>query len=195
MKRIKLHLVKNQPVCIAIALLLLCSVQGCKYYYKVQAVSKVTPQEFKKYDSLNKYFILHRRDKAWHLSQALISENMLYGKLSDLPANRYKYQITKPTGGNRYIKRKKLNELYVLEEVHLFMSDSVATEKFDSGSIKIPFSKIRNAEIYVKANGRTTASWIIPAIGVPVLAVGIIGIIVGASDDFLGIGGHGSFSH
>ena len=195
MNKIKIQLDKIQPVRIAIALLLLSSLQGCMFYYKVQSVSKVTPQEVKKYDSLNKYFILHHRDKAWHLSQTLISENTLYGKLSVLPENRYKFLTTKPTKGNRYIKNKKPNELYVLEEVHLYVSDSVLQEQFDSGGIKIAFSKIQNAEVYVQANGRTNASWLIPAIGLPVLAVGIIGITVGVSDDLLGIGGHGSFSH
>ncbi|MEI6436562.1 MAG: hypothetical protein WCP32_17180 [Bacteroidota bacterium] len=88
---------------IAIALLFAISFQGCKYYYKVQTVTMVTTHEVKKFDSLNKYIILHQRDKAWHFSKPVISNNTLYGELSVLPYNRYKFLTTKPTGGNRYI--------------------------------------------------------------------------------------------
>lgn len=186
---------KIQSLCIAIVLLLLGSLQGCMFYYKVQAVSKVTPQEVKKYDSLNKYIIMHQRDKAWHLSQPLISDNTLYGKLSVLPENHYKFLTTKPTGGNRYIKNKQPNESHVIEEVHLYVLDSVVPEKYDSGSIKVAFSKIQNAEVYVEAKGRTNASWLVPAIGGPALFVGIIAIVAVTVQDPLGIGGHGSFSH
>ena len=178
MKKLKTHQDKIRIVSIAIALLLSCSFQSCMFYYKVQTVSKVTPQEVKKYDSLKKYVILHQRDKAWHLSQALISENTLYGKLSVLPENRYKFLTTKPTRGNRYIKKQEPNELYVLEEVHLYVSDSVVQAHFDSGSIKIAFSKIQHAEVYVKAKGRTSASWLVPAIAGSVLGVSVVGGII-----------------
>jgi hypothetical protein len=178
MKKQKTYLYFIQLMRMAIALLLLGSLQGCMFYYKVQAVSKVTPQDVKKYDSLNKYIILHQRDKAWHLSQPLISDNVLYGKLSVLPENRYKFQATKPTGGNRYIKNKAPYESYVLEEVHIYVSDSVVPEKYDSGSIKITFSKIQYGEVYVKAKGRTIVSWLVPSIGGTILAGGVIGGIV-----------------
>ena len=183
---------KIQPLCIAIALLLLCSLQGCMFYYKVQAVSKVTQQEVKKYDSLNKYIIIHQKDKAWHLSQPLISDNTLYGKLSVLPENHYKFLTTKPKGGNRYVKNKKPYESCVLEEVHLYLSDSVVPEKYDSGNIKIAFSKIQKAEIYVKAKGRTTASWLVPAFVGSALGGGVIvGTILVVSLSHM----HINFSH
>jgi hypothetical protein len=178
MKKKKTHADIIQTASIAIALLLLCSLQGCKYYYKVQTVNKVTHQEVKKFDSLDKYIILHQRDKAWHFSKTIISNDTLYGALSVLPENRYKFQTTKPKGGNRYIKNKKPNETYVLEEVHVYVSDSVVPEKYDSGNIKIVFSKIQNAEVYVEAKGRTTASWLVPVIGGSVLAGGVLGGII-----------------
>jgi hypothetical protein len=184
MKKIKLPPDKIQPVSIAIALLILCSLQGCKYYYKVQTVNQVTHQEVKKFDSLNKYIILHQRDKAWHFSKILFTNDMLYGELSVLPENRYKFQATKPTGGNRYIKNKEPNESYVLEEVHLFVKDSVVPAQYNTGNIKIAFSSIQHAEVYVKAKGRTTASWLVPGVGGTVLAGGLaatIAIIVSMS--------------
>lgn len=187
MKKQKTHLDKIKPAALAIAFLLLGSLQGCMFYYKVQTVSQVTPPEVKKYDSLDKYIILHQRDKAWHLSQTLISDNTLSGKLTVLPENRYKFLTTKPNQGNRYVKNKKSNETYVIEEVHLYLSDSVVPIKYDSGSIKIAFSKIQKAEVYVKAKGRTNASWLVPAIGGSVLVGGIaVGVAAAASLGHIG---------
>ena len=187
MKRNSLNPKIRQALSIAVAMVLLASLQGCKYYYKVQTVKTVTPQEVKQYSSLNRYIIIHQRDKAWHFTCPLISDSTLYGKLLVLPENRYKFLTTKPTGGNRYIKNRNPNETYVLEEVHLFVADSVIPEQCDSGNIKIAFSKIQNAEVYIKAKGRTTASWLVPAIGVPVLVCGVVGIIAGTSKNLLGI--------
>ena len=178
MKKIKLHLNKIQPVSIAILLLFLGTLQGCKYYYKVQTVSQVNRHEVKTYDSLDKYIILHQKDKAWHLTKILSTKDMLYGKLSVLPENRYKFLTTKPTGGNRYIKNKESNELYVLDEVHLYVKDSVVPAPYDTGNIKIAFSSIQQAELYVKAKGRTTASWLVPSVGGTELGGGLVAAIV-----------------
>ena len=178
MKTISLQLDKTALVRIAVALLFAVSFQGCKYYYKVQTVNKVTSYEVKKFDSLDKYIIIHQRDKAWHFSKPVISDSTLSGELSVLPEKRFKFLTTKPTGGNRYIRDKKPYESYVLEEVHLYVSDSVVPAKYDSGNIRIAFSAIKNAELYIKAKGQTTASWLIPGIGIPVACSGIFAIII-----------------
>jgi hypothetical protein len=188
MKKQKTHLDKIKPVAVAMAFLILGSLQSCMFYYKVQPLKPVTQNDIKTFDSQSKYIILHQRDKAWHFSQPLISDSTLYGKLSVLPENRYKFLTTKPTKGNRYIKNKKPNEMNVLEEVHLYVSDSVLQEQFDSGSIKITFSKIQNAEVYVKAKGRTNASWLVPGIGGPILVAGIVGAIIATDINQNGFG-------
>jgi hypothetical protein len=181
----KTHTAKSRQICISLLMMVLCSLQGCMYYYKVQTVSPVAQQEVKTFTSGDKYIILHQRDSAWHLSQPLVSENILYAKLTKLPDNRYKFMTTKPEGGNRYIKRKSMDESYLLDEVHLYVPDSVVPAQTDSGSVQVAFSKILNAEVYVKAKGRTNASWLVPGIGGSVLgvgvAVGVIGVAVSSS--------------
>ncbi len=132
---------------------------------------------------------------AWHYSKLHFSNDMLYGKLSVLPDNRYKFLTTKPKDGNSYIKNKKPNESHVLEEVHLYVSDSVVPHQYDSGGVKIAYSTIQNAEVYVNAKGQINTSWLVPAIGGPVIAGWIIAVIAVLVNDPLGIGGHGSFSH
>jgi hypothetical protein len=164
-----------------LALIFLCSFQGCRYYYKVQTVNRVTPHDIKKFDSLNKYLILHQGDSAWHLSEPGIADNTLSGNLSVLPKNHLKYKTTKTHGGNRYIKRKAPYEGCVIGEVHLYLQDSVSPKISPGDSIRIALSNIGRAEVYKKAKGRTTASWLIPAFGVPALGVAVVAIIIVAS--------------
>jgi hypothetical protein len=163
-----------------VALLFLGSMQGCMFYYKVQTVQNITPGDIRGYDSLNKYLIYHQGDSAWHLSGAGISGDNLCGSLSVLPENRWKFKTTKVDGGNRYIKNKEPNESYVLEEVHLYLQDTVFLKNQVGDSLKIAITDIGRAEIYKKAKGRTNASWLIPGLGLPLLAAGIVTIIIAA---------------
>jgi len=158
-------------------LLSLCSLPGCMFYYKVQTVNKVTPHEMKRYDSLNKYFIIHQRDSAWHLSKPGFAEIGLSGELSALPENHRKFLTTKTKGGNRYIKNKNPYESCVLDEVHLYISDSLVPERYDSGRVLFASTGIMKTEIYKKAKGRTTVSWLAPVIGGTVLVGGVVAII------------------
>lgn len=159
------------------------------YYYKVQTVHNVTPYDIRKYDSLNKYLIVHQRDSAWHLSSLGITGNTLSGKLSVLPENRYKFLTTKPNTGNRYKKSRETDESYILEEVHLYISDSMAHEHYYNGNIQVAFSALSNAEVYQKASGRTSVSWLIPVFGGIILVGGAVGVIVAGS--MIDIGGVG----
>ncbi len=184
MKPTKTGTVTFRKIAIVFSLAVLCSLQGCMYYYKVKAVSPVGQPEVKTFTTVDKYLILHQREKAWHLSQPLISGTTLYGKLTALPENRYKFQTTKPKGGNRYIKK---SESYILEEVHLYVSDSLVSQKPDTGSFQIAFSQIQHAEVYVKARGQSTASWLILGIGGPVLAGCAVAAIIASSISNLAI--------
>jgi hypothetical protein len=159
-------------------LILLSFINGCMFYYKVQTVDTVTPQAIQKFDSLNKYLILHQGSSAWHLSNPGITDNMLSGDLLVLPENRWKFLTTDKKGGNRYINSGKYNESYVLDEVHLYVMDSIVPSLLTYDNIRIAFSTIKKAEIYLKAKGRTNASWLIPMFGVPAVAIGLtFGII------------------
>ncbi len=75
----------------------------------------------------------------------------------------------------------------------MYIKDSLVSE-FDSGDyVQIAFSGIQKVEVYKKAKGRTLSSWLIPGLGVPILAVGIVAIII-AVDMSSGLGGGmGSF--
>jgi hypothetical protein len=165
----------KKVVSVFLLLTLLSFSQGCKYFYKIKTVNNVTPKEIVKYDSLNKYLILHQRLSAWHLSEVSIKDNLISGHLSELESNHLKYQTVKTKKAYRY---KKSTEFYILDEVHLYLQDSLLP-KFQTGdNIKIDLSAIKRAEIYQRAKGRTTVSWVIPMITVPIAVAAVAGTIV-----------------
>ncbi len=162
-------------------LLFLVSLIGCKSYYKVQTVKPVTSKEIYQYDSLRKYFIVHNGGKALNIKNIRYNNEYLSGKLVEIPDAHMKYKTTMINKGNRYRNTKKHDESLVLNEIHLYLQDSVFENIEPNDSIKISFSQIARIEVYSKAKGKTIFSWLWPPIGGTILAVGIFAIIVGIS--------------
>ncbi len=183
----------KKPVAIFLALIFLGLLPGCRFYFKVQTVKKVSYKEIKKYYTLNKYFILHQGDSAWNLSFPRVTDSIISGNLVVLPDYHWKFKTTKTHGGNRYKNTRKHDESFVLSEVHLYLQDSIFPKINSGDSIKLAYSTIGKAEVYKKAKGRTTASWLIPALGGPILAVGILAIVIAADIQGGGIGANVSF--
>jgi hypothetical protein len=155
-----------------LAVFFLSSLQGCMCYYKAQTANTVTAQEVRKYDSANKYFILHRDTIFWRLSMIEINNEILAGKLSGVPAVRWKYDIT---GSTKAAHRYKQNDgPIVLNMVHIYLKSSSVPVIDSGGHIKVALTDIKRIEVYQKAKGRTTLSWVLP----PVLVVGITALIV-----------------
>jgi hypothetical protein len=181
MKKKKFNSVKK---IIPVFLFILISVlfQGCMFYYKVQTRENVNSIEMRRFDSLNKYFILHMNDTAWNLRSLKTSATAFSGLLDTLPKIHTKYKTTDPREGNRYKIRDDWDESCVLQEVHLYLQDSLYSAARDGDSLKITYGSIRKAEVYTKDKGKTTTSWLLPAILVPLVGVPVLIIsIAGAS--------------
>jgi hypothetical protein len=153
-----------------LAAFFLCSLQGC-VYYKALTVKPATAQEIRKYDSENKYLILHRDTSAWHLSGIVVNDEGLAGNLSAVPIERSAYHMSVPSLGRRY---ERINESDVLDQVHLYLKDSIVP-KFDSnGHIKVALTDIQEAEVYQKDGLRSTLSWAIPLVLIGPFVVGFV---------------------
>jgi hypothetical protein len=168
-------------IAVFMAVLFIFPFQGCNYYYKVQTVDKVTARDIRAYDSLNKYMILHQGDLAWNLHNTGIDGDMVSGRLSVLPEYRHSYLKTNPSGGNRYRNTDNKDETYILDEVQLYVKDPAVPGFHAGDSIRISCSSIEKAEVYKKAPGRTTASWVVPAVIIPIIVVGGIAAIAAGS--------------
>jgi len=153
-----------------LAAFFLCSLQGCKCYYKAQTVKTVTAQEIKEYDSANKYIILHQISKFWHLSRIEVNDESLAGNLTVVPYDRQKYDITDPNRGHRYIRADRYN---VLDQVHLYLNDSVVPVIDSSGHYKVALTDIKKIEVYQKDGSRTLLSW-----GIPLGLTGALAVVI-----------------
>ena len=144
--------------------------QSCKFYYKVTAVSPVSPQEMTSYNAAGKYFVLHKGEVAYQLSGLIIAGDTLHGSLADLPENRYKYKTTRINKANRYRNNPNKDETYVLNEVHLYLPDSASRDLSAGSHFRLAIPEIGRAEEYLPAKSKTRASWIVP----PASVIGLL---------------------
>jgi hypothetical protein len=172
------HHPRKRILLAVIAGLLLPFLPGCKCFYEVKTVKPVSQNQLRYYDSQERYFILHRNDSAWHVFDRAIKGSAVTGILTELPENHRKYLTTDPAKGNNRYRKNKHGEAAVLQEVHLYVTDST-TPAFSAGDqIRVDISAIQRAEVYQKNVERTRASWLIPGIGVPVgVSIGFIIVI------------------
>lgn len=159
------------------SLTVLCTLMSCMSYYKSQKVIPVSSKTLSLINSPKKYFILHNGDSAWHISDLNIAPAEFSGKLSSLPAKRFKFKTTKNGHSTRYKNTRASDESYVLDEVHLFLIGDAMPGLKAGSSFSIAYNEIINAEIYAKDKGKTNLSWLLPGIGIPVVIVGVMAII------------------
>jgi len=135
---------------------------GCKSYFKVTTVPEVTSESMGGLEDSGKSFIIHFDRQKWVLSNAHVQNNIMTGKLDE-----YKMSPTfKPVRSNRpnrYLTRPSLNQRFLLNEVHLYLS---ASPLHENQQVSIPLSSVVKIEIYDKAKGATIGSWILGSVGI-----------------------------
>lgn len=161
-----------------LAILCLFSLPGCMFYYKVRTSPGTDRESISKFLAEDKYIILHGTDSTWHLNGISAGPESFTGFLSVLPDSCKKYKTTKIHGGNRYRRTVAHNERYVLRQVQLYCNDSVPIQIGRMDSVQLAYGQISRTEVYIKAKGRSTASWVIPAILGPVFSFGAFMIIL-----------------
>lgn len=130
---------------------------GCRNYFLVNTVKEPTVEKLASLYEAYKTIIVHFNDKKWVLTDIMIKNNTVTGKWEPyrMPPTLYK---VKPDRPNRYLIREPKNQRYLLNEVHLYIS-----EYTDLGNnlIAIPASSILKLEIYDPDTASTVGSWIL----------------------------------
>lgn len=158
-------------------LLFLNFTTGC-YYYRVQTYPKITADELITYDSAGKYLILHYADTAWHLDSLKVEGRLFTGTISPLPIEHQKYKTTTHEKSNRYRRSVEIDESDVIKEVHLFVND---IDMIQDSIISGRTYSITGVDVYNKDKRKTTLSWVLPFIIVPIpllILVGISAVVV-----------------
>lgn len=147
---------------------------GC-HYYMVNSVHPTTGDNSVVNDALSKqkYFILHQGNKAWQMSNIEVNEDKqeLTCNTSQLPGDHLYYMSTKAQGVTRY-KPSRGNPTY---EVHIYVSEYA---KANDSLTKVPISAIQKIDVYDKAVGATTASYVFSILGAIVGAFVILIVII-----------------
>lgn len=126
---------------------LLCLLfSGCQNYYRISRNNYQNHIE-KTIDSLitkNKYFILRTSNKAWHLEHPVLDsgKTLLSGTLDTLPTEHTIY-----VNGQKRKMRYSYTQTSILEEVHIFIPDSIAIAR---ATYSLPLSQIQKIEIIEK---------------------------------------------
>jgi hypothetical protein len=142
---------------------------GCSYY-KVNTIQSTSGKEIIELENKNRVIIVHLTDKAWIFRDIKIENNQMHGSISGVQGHEM-YKTTDPNGVNRY----KDSQADVLNEVHIYIT---ATEKLDNYEITFNIDQIAKIELYDKAVGATTASYVFTTLGVVGLTVATILIII-----------------
>jgi len=170
-------ILRTQAISRPIAWIMICSLMimtsGCYYFKVVRSAGQPTDVISSMQDE-QKFTILHLGDKAWQLSDIIVSEVSFTGSITALVGHD-KYKTVKPDASNRYLKSKSYNESYLLNEVHIFINEFSESGK---GRISVPVKAVEKIEIYDKDKGATAASWIFSSLGVAVGAIGVLAVIV-----------------
>ncbi len=157
---------------------------GCRGYYKVNTPKKPNVNTIGNFQKEKKLVIVHFEGKMWELNSIRINENQITGKISNL-TKPTKYFETDPSTINRYRDNSKVNETWVLNEVHIHI-----TEYTDLGNAEIvfPFNSVRSIQVYDSADLATIGSFVLGFVGITSAIFGtllIIAILTKSSCPFI----------
>ena len=159
----------SKPLSWVLLFSFLTATNGC-YYFRVNRSSEPPANTISKMQDEHKYIIVHLDDKLWQLSDIIIEQENITGKISDL-SSIVNYKTVKKDAPNRY----KKDESQILNEVHIYTTEFT---KIGSTKITFPIKAISKIEVYDKATGATIASWAFSGLAVGIGALGVLWIIV-----------------
>lgn len=162
------RLLKSKITILFLTLLMI----GCSYYKaeKVDNREISISVEIEKYNTENRYVILHSGDTKKHLSSILVNadKNELTAKTKEINAFHTYYKPRRNKRVNRYNgdKGQPTNEVHFYANTILDLNGQ--------SEISLPFSKIDSIIVYDKAIGRTVAMVTLTTVGALVVVSAII---------------------
>lgn len=147
---------------------------GCRNYFLVNTVKNPTIEKVASLNDIQKTIIVHFNDKKWVLIDAVVKNNTVFGTLNAYTMPPTINQVN-PNRPNRYYKTDSKNQRYLLNEVHLYITEYV---DLGNGQISISAGAISKLEIYDPDTASTVGSWLLGAAAGTVLATSIVYIYV-----------------
>ncbi len=145
---------------------------GCfQHYFRTHTQTNADAATIQKFMSLNKYFIVHLKNRIGGLENLTVSGDKLEADIVHLPPEHLKY-INPQTDKTNQVKRK--NKTTTLMEVHLYSATEINPEE---KHLSIPLSSLNRIDIYELDKGATTTNHIFSWIGVSVVVFSVATLI------------------
>jgi hypothetical protein len=134
---------------------------GCYNYFKVSSPTIPPADSILAASGNGKTIIIHFNDEKWILKNVQVKNNAVSGSL-----NEYNMPPTikpvKPQRPNRYFIRASKNQNYLLNEVHLYLTEFARQE---NDKVIIPINSINKIELYDKDTASTVGSYFLGILG------------------------------
>ena len=162
---------RTAPIVIALSLTLLLA--GCfQQYFRTNTQTKVDEATIQRLMSrMDKYFILHFKNRIAGLENLTISNDKLEGNLVSLPLEHSKYIHPQMKRAN-HVKGKDAKN--TLMEVHLYAGTEINS---DASHVSIPLSSFESMDIYEFDRKATTGNHILSWVGVIIGVSAAVGLI------------------
>ncbi len=154
------------------AILLVSAFSSCSNFYKVIVTNgPATPKGIEDLKKQQKYFILRDTARAYSMNNISVSPDgqSVQADLTSIPDQHMTY-LWRPKGEKP--KYDKMNEPYVLNEVHLYM---LPDSNMAPGHYTLPLKNVQATEILQKDVARTSRNHIAAVL----ITVGGIAVLVG----------------
>jgi hypothetical protein len=163
----------GRPLSLFLILAVINLMVGCTYY-KVTSPKSISQLE-KEINTNSKFFIVHLGDKAWRLKNIALNDEdkTMTGNFETLAPEYHQYLKTNVKGNNRY--KPQNSNVDPTYQVHFYISEYADGDK---DQVVIPLSGIKKIEMYDKAKGANTASYVFGTIGVLAAIFVVITIVV-----------------
>jgi hypothetical protein len=159
LKAIKRVFCKTLSVLLAIAMINLSS--GCNYFKIASSPAPVNIESMAGLDDAGKTIIVHFGNDKWILNELVIQNDSVSGLLQEyvMSPTLKPLKYGKP---NRFLARPSENQRYLLNEVHLYL-----TEYFNPlpNHIKFPVGSIRKMDVYDRDTAATVGTWFLAVAG------------------------------
>ncbi len=149
------------------------NLNACMSYFRVRSLPPPATQKMAEFEDQRKTFILHFANEDWYLDFPDITPDALTGIAERKYVSTYRGPV-KPHGPNRYHISKGNNETYLLNEVHIYITEMT---RFDDSKVAIPLSGIRKVEVYELDKGATIGSWTLGLVGFTAATASVILLI------------------
>jgi hypothetical protein len=157
-------------VAILLAVAILNMSPGCYYFKITPKAAPVQAGMIAQQEEVGKTIVVHFGSQKWILKELQLKNDSISGRQAQY-TNEPTLHPVKYDKPNRYVNQRFQNQRYLLNEVHLYLTEYSITA---DGKMKFPASGIQRMDLYDKDMAATAGTWFLASVG----AIGITWLVL-----------------